>query len=225
MKASFIMPLYNQQRFVTESICSVLRQTEKDFELIIVDDGSDDESYASAKLYADVDERISLYRNRTNLNSTKTYNIAAKHAKGQYIAVTSSDDLYAPTYLERVLAQGADVVYTQYVIIDSSGSVVDHRSDEQEFEFSYSRLLEECYLFAGSMMVKRNIWENLGGYDESFVCASDWDFSIRACKDHHVALVPEPLVKYRDKHMYSNRYRITQNIRTAEKQRIKAKHA
>ena len=218
---SFIMPLYNQQRFVAESIASVLGQTYRDFELIVVDDASTDDSYESAKIYADIDSRVRLYRNDENLNSTKTYNIAASHAKGQYIAVTSSDDLYKPDYLEKVLASDADVAYTQYVIIDTHGKVVSERYKDGEFHFSYSALMKECYLFAGSMLVRRAIWENLGGYDESFECASDWDFSIRACKDHHIELVPEPLVQYREKHLYSNRFRINQNTRDAEKKRIK----
>ena len=87
-KASFIMPLYNQQRYVNESICAILRQTEPDFELIIVDDASTDDGYESAKAYADIDSRIKLHQNDENLNSTKTYNIAASHAKGRYIAIT-----------------------------------------------------------------------------------------------------------------------------------------
>jgi glycosyltransferase involved in cell wall biosynthesis len=224
MKASFIMPLYDQQCFVAESICGIIKQTEPDFELIIVDDASTDAGYEAAKAYADIDSRIRLYQNEENQNSTKTYNVAASYAKGRYIAITSSDDVYEPTYLEKALAADADVVYTQYVIVDSDGKVVMEPYDDSDFMYSYDRLKKECYLFAGSMLVRRAIWENLEGYDESFLCASDWDFSIRACRGHHIALIPEPLVKYRNKHVYSNRFRIAQAVRTREKERIGEKY-
>ena len=105
------------------------------------------------------------------------------------------------------------------------GEVVFRPYESQDFTFSYDRLKTQCYLFAGSMLVRRVIWENLEGYDESFQCASDWDFSIRACKDHHIAMIPEPLVQYRDKHMYSNRFRITEDVRAKERQRIREMYA
>ena len=162
-KASFIMPLYNQQRYVNESICAILRQTEPDFELIIVDDASTDDGYESAKVYADIDSRIRLYQNAENLNSTKTYNIAASHAKGDYIAVTASDDIYEPTYLEKVLAADADVVYTQFVTIRSQGEVVHRHYEGQDFTFDYDRLKSRCYLFAGTLLVKRSIWKTSAG--------------------------------------------------------------
>lgn len=97
---SVIMPSYNVESFISESIKSVLQQTYKDWELLIVDDCSIDHSVALAQAFSDVDERIILLALRTNVGAAAARNIALEKARGQYIAFLDSDDVWARNKLE-----------------------------------------------------------------------------------------------------------------------------
>lgn len=211
-KVSVLMGLYNQDRFVAESICAVLQQTMPDLELIIVDDGSTDNSYDMAKTYADLDERVRLYQNRENLGQAKTFNIAASFACGEYMGWHSSDDRYVPDALELLLEPQADVAYGGH--IENNNEIIN--------AYDYERLKHKCYIFAGAMIYKREVYDAIGGYDESFRVAPDWDFTLRACAGRHVAAIPQVVSHYRQLHIQSNRLRTDEALRREDRERIRA---
>ena len=93
MKYSFVIPMYNSEKYITETVCSILNQTYSDFEVIIVNDGSTDNSYSICKEIADNDKRVKLYNN-TNNGVAYSRNYGIKNALGDYIIFLDSDDYW-----------------------------------------------------------------------------------------------------------------------------------
>lgn len=93
---SVVMPVYNAEKYIAEAIESILNQTYSDFEFIIIDDGSNDNSYQILQSYAVKDDRIKLYRNDINLKLPKTLNFGIEQAQGKYIARMDADDISLP---------------------------------------------------------------------------------------------------------------------------------
>lgn len=120
---SIIMPVYNGERFIQEAIDSVLAQTENDFELIIVDDGSTDATLAILETYGD---RLTVLRQQ-NSGHAAARNAAAKISRGHWIAMIDADDLWHPEKLAHQLAVSgdADLIYTAALNFEDS-SRVDH---------------------------------------------------------------------------------------------------
>lgn len=122
---SVIMPAYNSGRTVEESINSVLNQTYKDFEIIVVNDCSTDNTAQIVTEMVKKDKRIKFYNNPENCGVSKTRNFAISQAKGEWIAFLDSDDLWRETKLELQLEladkEGADIVYSSYSMVDING--------------------------------------------------------------------------------------------------------
>jgi glycosyltransferase involved in cell wall biosynthesis len=119
---SIVIPTYNRSEYLSESIDSVLRQTYKDWELIIVDDGSTDSTPKLMEYYLKLDERIKYYRKK-NEGIAKTRNFGIKKSQGEYISVHDSDDIMMPKKLALSLRKlnktNADFVYTSYFMMDN----------------------------------------------------------------------------------------------------------
>ena len=122
--ASIIMPAYNSARFIRESIDSVLAQTYTEWELLIVDDCSTDNTKEVVQSYSD--ERIHYFCNEKNCGAAVTRNRALQQAKSRYIAFLDSDDLWTPDKLEKQIAfmqqNGYAFTFTDYQIINEDGS-------------------------------------------------------------------------------------------------------
>lgn len=125
---SIIMPTYKCGRFIAESIKSVQAQTYKNWELIIVDDCSNDGTVATVSELKKEDDRISLYQNSTNSGAAVTRNIALRNAKGRWIAFLDSDDLWEPSKLEKQIKfmeeNGYAFSYHEYVEIDEQNNLL-----------------------------------------------------------------------------------------------------
>ena len=116
---SIVMPMYNCERFVAQSIESVQAQTYQNWELLLVDDCSTDRSVEIATQYAEADHRIRILQNEKNSGAAMSRNYAIREAKGKWIATLDSDDLWMPEKLEKQLAfmekYDYHFIYTQYV--------------------------------------------------------------------------------------------------------------
>lgn len=125
---SIIMPTYKCGRFIEKSIRTVQAQTYKNWELIIVDDCSEDETISTVLGLKKNDDRISLYQNSSNSGAAVSRNTALKHAKGRWIAFLDSDDLWEPTKLERQIKfmeeNGYAFSYHEYVEIDEQENLL-----------------------------------------------------------------------------------------------------
>lgn len=125
IKVSVVLPLFNSEAYIAETIASVLKQTYSDWELIIVDDVSDDGSVQIVERFAENDARIKLIRLSGNSGAATARNTAISEAKGRYIAFLDSDDLWSPNKLEVQLAfmqdNGYPFTFTAYQRIDETG--------------------------------------------------------------------------------------------------------
>lgn len=125
---SVIMPAYNAERFLEEAVRSVMNQTFRDWELIILDDCAKDSTYALAEKLAAEDSRIILLRNEQNMGVARTRNRGFDLCRGKYVALIDSDDVWHPQKLEKQLERmeqtGAELSYTSYAIVDDKGNKV-----------------------------------------------------------------------------------------------------
>lgn len=196
-KISVIMPVYNGERYLRESIESILGQTFTDFEFIIINDASTDSSPQIMQSYDD--SRIRIIDNRTNIGLTRSLNVALEQARGELIARQDDDDISLPERLEKQLKYFEEhpetaVLGTSIYIIDNKGEILGSQvitADPSRNAFSGSRFVH------GSTMYKRDVVRDLGGYNEIFRYSQDFDLWLRVAKNHQVRGLPEKLYKLR----------------------------
>ena len=161
-KISVILPVYNGEKYLKEAIESVLAQTFKDFELIIIDDYSTDASKAIALQYASLDQRIVYIQNDTNLKLPKALNKGFAQAKGDFLTWTSCDNIYLPQALERMLeVLSADatlgLVYASMQEIDEKGEKQDIIQVGPAKQLIFRNVVGACFLY------RRCVAEKVGG--------------------------------------------------------------
>lgn len=122
---SIIMPLFNAERYVAQSIESVLAQTYTNWELLVSDDHSTDNSVEIVKSFVDNDKRIKLFESEKNQGIAMTRNISIEHAKGRFVAFLDNDDIWMPEKLEKqlkfMLDKNCGFSYTSYELVDNKG--------------------------------------------------------------------------------------------------------
>ena len=125
---SVIMPAYNAAPFIEEAIASVIAQTVADWELIVIDDCSTDDTVQIVSAFVRQDPRIQLLTNAVNMGVAKTRNRGLDLCRGQYVALLDSDDYWKPRFLEKMLERaeqtGADIIYCSYELVDEQGKKV-----------------------------------------------------------------------------------------------------
>ena len=129
-KVSVILPVYNGENFVREAIESVLGQTWRDFEFLILDNASTDRTPQICRAYADRDTRIRYYRHPKNLGAAANHNAGFQLSAGEYVKYIAHDDVWEPTLLEksvRILDEnpGVILVYPKTVLIDEMGNTIE----------------------------------------------------------------------------------------------------
>ncbi len=173
---SVVMPSYNAAAYIREAIESVIGQTVTDWELIVIDDGSADDSLQIAQSYAAKDPRVRVMRNEQNAGVARTRNRAIEAAQGRYIAFLDSDDAWYPEKLQRQLRlvqdTGADMAYCSYAIVDHNSAKVrpDYMVPEK---IEYNGLLKENVIACSAMLIKAEIVKdirfNTDFYHEDYV--------------------------------------------------------
>jgi len=204
---SVVMSSYNHEKFIAESIESVLGQDFDDFELIIVDDASTDASRQIIQEYAAEDSRIRVILHETNCGITKTVNEGIEAAKGEFIAEISSDDVWVKDKLTKQLAvvkQNGDlVVWSEGEIIDTNGrptgtsfSDYYHTVSKQKSGDMFQELSKGNYIFGQTLLYKKS---NLGNirYDENLVYMNDYKLVLDLARKYKYYFLNEPLAKYR----------------------------
>lgn len=125
-KISIVMPLFNAELYITETVNSVLRQTYENWELIVVDDGSVDSSRSIVSGISKNDKRIRILQNPVNVGVAKTRNRGVFSARGRYLAFLDADDVWMPDKLERqvsfMVEQACPMCFTSYETIEADGS-------------------------------------------------------------------------------------------------------
>lgn len=187
---------YNYARFIEQAIDSVLDQTLRDFELIIIDDGSNDGSRKIIEKYADHEKIIAVYQRNQGLAVTN--NIALRQARGQYVMRLDADDWldeHALQVMSGVLDRHGDIglVFPDYYHVDETGGLIEvvRRHDFDDVELMDQPAHGAC------TMIRRRCLTELGGYDESIQCQDGWDLWVRFIQHYGVKNVNLPLFYYR----------------------------
>lgn len=177
-KVSIVLPTYNGEKYIRESIESIINQTFSDWELIIVNDCSTDETPVIINKYAENDSRIRIINNEKNQKLPKSLNIGFSHATGKYYTWTSDDNIYLPEALE-VMNQYLDketscpMVCTAMNLIDYEDKIVGSSA-----EYTYEKmLLNNCV--GASFMYRNNVRNDIGEYDEGRFLVEDYDYWLR----------------------------------------------
>jgi glycosyltransferase involved in cell wall biosynthesis len=198
---SVIIPNYNYAQYLPQALDSVVAQTYPNVEIIVVDDGSTDESHAILRKYRD---RIRLFQQHREGVSVAR-NRGAQESKGELIAFLDADDLWLPTKLERQVAKFIEdpdigLVHCGWEAIDKSGVVSDPHLDGMDGWVAKELLLlrrPAVHVVGSGAVVTRDVFEKIGGFDTRLSTSADWDFSYRVAISRRVAFVPEVLVQYR----------------------------
>lgn len=200
---SVLMPVKNCELYVAKAIDSILSQTFKDFELIVIDDGSTDRSHAIVQEYVKSDCRIRLLQNKTCIGLPRTLNRAISQAYGKFLARMDADDVSLPTRLQRqlnFLKHNPDhiAVGSNTILIDSEDRITG-RSQLPKFDHQlrwYCLLLNP--IAHPTVMLRANMLKvNNLRYEESYFTSQDWELWSRCLAVGKMANIQKPLLKQR----------------------------
>lgn len=193
------MTAFNASRHISEAINSILNQTFQDFELLVIDDGSIDETYNIAASFTD--SRIRIIKNEQNKGLLFSRNIALKEARGKYLAILDSDDIAVTNrldiqYKEFQNRPNLALLGTSALVINDSGNETDEKID---VKYGNEKIRTELFFgntfVHSSIMMKLEVLRIVGGYQVHL--AEDYDLWIRIAMNHEVDNLNLPLVKYR----------------------------
>ncbi len=199
-KVTVLMSVFNGEKYLNEAIDSILGQTFKDFEFLIVNDGSTDKT--AEILESSNDPRIKIINNEKNIGISKSRNKGLKIAKGKYIAVMDADDISLPLRLEKevgFLEQNKNIglVGTNYLIINEEAKALYSVKRIAEYKELKLKLLEENQFAHGCIMFRKECIKQVGYYREEFMLALDYDFILRISEKFEVSNIQEFLYKWR----------------------------
>ncbi len=201
-RVSVIMPAYNRADLIHESIKSVLDQTFKDFELIIINDGSTDNTLSVVESFAS-DSRVVII-NQPNVGEGGARNTGLAAAQGDFIGFLDSDDLWLPKKLELQIelidnSDGLEWVYSDTEVFDSDTGKTTHlfsnRNPQKAGNVSKNLILN-CFIASPTPLVARHIFEEVGSFSD-FKIAADWDMWLRISAKYKLGRIREPLARYR----------------------------
>jgi glycosyltransferase involved in cell wall biosynthesis len=207
-KVSVVIPAFNAERTISETLASVRNQTHANLEIILVDDGSKDRTLVIARAHAEDDPRIRIIEQQ-NAGVAAARNTGVATSTGEFIAPLDADDLWHPTKIERQLEvfekEGPDtrLVYTWFALLDEDSNVLQIRAGGRY----RGRVLQNLafYNFIGngsSPLIRRSVFEATPGFDASLKQrggqgCEDWKLYFQLAKHCNFGVVPAPLTGYR----------------------------
>ncbi len=188
---------YNYGKYIEQSINSVLSQTYKSIDLIIIDDGSIDNSYEIIKKYEGLESIRTVFQKNKGLNATN--NVAIELAKGKYIMRLDADDFLEPSAVAIMVAlleadDSLGLVFPDYYYVDADGKIT---GQERRHHFDDEVTLYDQPAHGACTMVRLDFLKALGGYDESFSCQDGYELWIKFTSFHKVTNISRPLFSYR----------------------------
>lgn len=195
---SIVLPVYNGEKYLRESIDSIIAQTYTNWELLILDDCSTDSSPDIAKEYESRDSRIRYYRNENNLRLPRNLNKGFSLAKGNYLTWTSDDNRYKPSALEKMHSaltnnDGAQFVFASCAIIDALGKEVECMmvSESKIKTIVGQNCVGACFMYT------RKVYETIGDYNPELTLVEDYDYWQRIFMQFKAVAISEKLYEYR----------------------------
>ncbi len=196
------MPVFNCEKYLDESINSILNQTYRDFEFFIINDGSTDNSEKIIKNFQEKDDRINLLT-QNNQGVTKSLNKGIRNCRGKYVARMDADDICAPKRFELQLEYlekypNTDIVGCMVSLISEKGKVIRSLDDLplEDYQIKWN-LIFGTPLIHPTLMIRRRVFEDIGHYDQSLNVAQDIEFWRRL--SHHIKFynIPQRLFDLR----------------------------
>jgi glycosyltransferase involved in cell wall biosynthesis len=235
-KVTVIIPCYNRGKYIAETIESVLNQTYPNVEVVVVDDGSTDDSREVLEQYSDR-IRVLEHPGRVNRGQSAALNLGILSSESEYVAFLDSDDLFVPEKIEKQVRflEGNPqfgLVYANGHAINENGKVIFRFYDKSHKEESDpNRVLLDCYfLLPNNALLRRKVLDKAGLFDESLRSAQDHDMAIRVTEVTKIAYLDECLFKYRRhcesisyrnaKLRWSNGYKILKKARSRYRYRL-----
>lgn len=176
---SIILPTYNRVSLLPKAIKSCLDQTYKNIEIIVVDDGSNDNTENVVKKIIEKDSRV-YYFKKENGGLPSALNYGFKQSKGNFLTWTSDDNLYQRDAIEEMLDYL--VRHPKIVMVNANMSVVDEKNKKIELDMSKISDMKERNPIGACFMYRREVYEKIGDYNKDFKLAEDYDYWIRIWK-------------------------------------------
>ncbi len=202
VQISVVMPAYNAEQYISEAIESILHQSFKDFEFIIINDASTDNTWGIIQKYAKNDNRIIPLKNEKNLNQAQSRNIGIREAKGEYCAFMDADDISVQDrfqkqfdYMEKNPEVG--ILGGTMELRDINNRIIGKR----KYNLSDAQIRKRIFWYSPfchpAIMVRKSILRKIGGYDEKWTPAEDYEIYFRIGKYAKFANLDDVLLKYK----------------------------
>jgi glycosyltransferase involved in cell wall biosynthesis len=200
-KVSVVIPTHNRALFLRAAIQSVLNQTFQDFEIVVVDDASEDHTSAVIRSFGD--SRIQYIRHETNKGQGVTRNDGISRALGEYIALLDDDDEWLPAKLEKQVhlldnrPSKVGLVYTGLYRIDASSRRVIYTVHPEKRGYAFEELCRKNWIgTCSSVLIRKACFDKTGLFDEALASKADYDMWLRIAKEFDIEYIREPLVLY-----------------------------
>lgn len=194
---SVVIPAYNAEAFIGDTVHSALNQTFSDLEVIVVDDGSKD---GTVKRLEEFGDRIRVHQ-KPNGGVSSARNAGVDLARGTFIAFLDADDLWAPTKLERQLhGLTAPMSFTDRHNIGARGDIPELQSESTPMEggdLFEPLMLRGNFITLTTVLLRRDLFLQMDGFYSGLNGTEDWDLWLRIAAQHPIAFCPEPLASYR----------------------------
>lgn len=194
---SIVLPVYNGEKYLEISIQSCINQTYKNWELLVIDDGSIDRTEEIVRKFEKEDNRIHFFKNKENLKLPKALNRGFSLAKGEYLTWTSDDNYFRTEALEQMVNKLQEskcgLVFSSYSIINEEGKEMTEMVAPKDYKhsiWSYN-VVGACFLYS------REVYECIGEYDPTLFLCEDYDYWLRVFQKFEVTYIEENLYAYR----------------------------
>jgi glycosyltransferase involved in cell wall biosynthesis len=202
MKITVILSVHNGEKFIQESVESILSQTFTDFEFLVINDASSDKTADILRGFSD--GRIRIITNDKNLGLTKCLNLGLREAKGEYIARMDADDVASPDRLTKQLEfmeANPDIalIGSAVDIINGKGDIIGHKDRlTKNLAIKYYSVFIDNPFIHSTLFFRKKAIQDAGGYDESFRYAQDYELASRLLKQGlRLANLPDRLLRLR----------------------------
>ncbi|MBX3097434.1 MAG: glycosyltransferase [Fimbriimonadaceae bacterium] len=207
-RTSILLTCFNHLDYIGAAWDSIWAQTDQDFEVIALDDGSTDGTREWLTKQAQVhSDKVTLVFNEKNLGTYATLNVGLERAQGEFVCVFNDDDIWAQEKLSRQIERMND---PKIGLVHTSGWFIDHAGqehpDKEPLGFPWpstgtgdqlATLVDHNQIITSSVLVRRACFDELGGFDPAFYGCGDWQMWLRVARNWDIAHVDEPLCFYR----------------------------
>lgn len=194
---SVVIPVYNGEKTILRAIDSILKQSYPNFEIIIVNDGSTDNT--KSILNTIKDPRVKVINLDKNIGRSAARNLSINKARGEYIAMLDADDYSYPDRLEKQIAymsqHKVSLCGTWAYLVDTSGNMTEWQQPTTTEEIRKTILRSNTFIHS-SIMAKKSIIQEFGGYDENLHCSEDYDLYLKISSKYSVGNIPMILCEY-----------------------------